>query len=484
MDILQLSEGPAVDNAPDAATCPDWLLLLDDPEPNRVIFVGRPDPAIHQWFVEAGAHVWAHDAGVTSPPADLVVIAGNDRKALGRQRARSALIAELAEACGPEAALVAPWPAGDETTQELTKHGFITLRPIRATLVSPPRGRGPGGFVAVRNHDAAPHPDAPPSWLAAFTENQPWAPGPGGWSLRVPSAYPSQKAVLMLGPTAGATPTGVLKLTRHPRFNSRLDNEFAQLRGLTSMGRAVGNRAPAALATGRVAGMSAVVEEVLQGRPFLEMTSFKTNCPLGLDAVAAITELGTTTAQPVPGLSFADPLSDLLDRFVARNRPPDLVAGFLADQIAVLAESQIPGVLFHGDMGTWNLLVSDGSVRILDWESAETPGPPLWDLMYFVRSLAVRSGRRRGLGRNRAIRRNLTMASPFNAAATDWFRSYATRVGLPAEVLAPLFHLCWMHRAVKENARLAPDQPGHYGPLCSHLVMARDQPGLRNLLAN
>lgn len=486
MSILKLPKDRAVDNSPDAPACPPWLLLLDDPEPASVCFVGLPDPAIERWFLEVGAAVSVHPAPTGADPPDVVVVTAPARRTLSRRRAAAAerdLIAELAVQVGPRTALVLPWPLRDSTSTVLASHGFVVLRPIQPILTGPGFKRGSGGYIALRNPESSVGSAPPPRWLTELGRGQSWAPGPGGWSLRVPSAYPSQKALVMLTPSPTGPATAVLKLTRHPRFNDRLDNEFTQLRQLAAIGGEASSRVPAALATGRVAGMTAVVEQAVGGRPFLEATTMKADCPLAIDAVAAITALGSSTAQPMSGGVFAEPLTELLDRFLVRHTPPDRVAGFLAEQITVLADHEVPGVLFHGDLGTWNLMADGGSVRILDWESAETPGPPLWDLAYFVRSFAVRSGRRRGLDRDRAIDRNLVANSPFNQAATTWFRSYAGQVGVQDELLAPLFHLGWMHRAVKESNRLEPDRTGHYGPLCTRLVEARDQAGLRSLLA-
>ncbi len=483
MSLLSLPTGAAVDNAPDAPVCPRWLLLLDDPEPARVLFVGATDPATVAWFTQAGAEVEHDDERPVSGPVDLldlVIIGAEVGRTSRRRGGRAALVATLAARCGPRAALTAAWSAGDTPNDALTEHGFAIIRPLGPALAGGSR-RGEPGFVAVRSGDPLRPSDDPPLWLTSLTEHQPWAAGPGGWTLRVPGAYPSQKSVVMLRPRAGGPAAGVLKLTRHPRFNERLDNEYLQLRHLADAGPDAARRAPAALASGRVAGMSAVVEEAIDGVPFLDATSLRTDCPHVQDAVAAITDLGAATVRAVPGSSFAEPLSELHERFVARHDPSVAEADYLAEQIAVLASHDVPAVLFHGDLGTWNLMVVDDAVRILDWESAEDPGPPLWDLAYFVRSLAVRSGRRRALDRDRAIDRYLVATSPFNEAATAWFGAYADRIGLADELLAPLFHLGWMHRAVKEANRLAPDQPGHYGPLCRRLARAHDAPGVRRL---
>jgi len=177
-------------------------------------------------------------------------------------------------------------------------------------------------------------------------------------------------------------------------------------------------------------------------------------------------------------------LPGLVATFVDQQQPPASTAAFLEEQVAMLLAEPPPTVAFHGDLGTWNLLVDqDDRVRILDWESAELHGPPLWDLYYFLRSFAVRSGRRRGLDRSRAIGRHLLGSSPIAHQAAAWVGAYCRRLGIAPQLTEPLFHICWMHRAVKERRRLHDGEPGHYGQLCLRMVEHRDAPSLRRLTA-
>ena len=476
-----------VDNTPGSSVCPPWLLLLDDPEPARVLVVGDPDDASVAWFRSTGSEVETQPSarvGRGGHQVDLLVIT-DSAVGRGRRAAGPDALGPLWDRCGPGSALVWPATPTARTRQRLARQGFTHLRPLDPTR---PRRRASGALVALRRPGSSTDPtDAPPPrWLAELTQDQPWAPGTGGWSLRVPGDYPSQKAVMVTRPRPGATASGLVKVTRHPRFNPRLDNEFDQLRlladpdGSSGADRPPSHRAPAALAHGRVAGLTVVVEEAIDGRPFLQSSRLDARCTLADDAVRAIGDLrrpGTAS-----GGALAERLHTIHEQFVAAVQPDTDVSQFLAHQIETIAAAELPDVTFHGDLGTWNLMVADGSVRILDWESAEPSGPPLWDLAYFTRSYMVRAGRRRGLGRQRAIGRHLLGTSPLNAVASGWIRGYADRVGLDPTLLEPLFHTCWMHRAVKEQTRLSGDRTGHYGPLCVRLVTDRQAPGLRSLV--
>jgi aminoglycoside phosphotransferase (APT) family kinase protein len=61
-------------------------------------------------------------------------------------------------------------------------------------------------------------------------------------------------------------------------------------------------------------------------------------------------------------------------------------------------ELDLPVVWRHGDFLSINILRSNRSIRVVDWEHAE-PGLPLDDLLYFARGVAV-TPRRRGQARD------------------------------------------------------------------------------------
>jgi aminoglycoside phosphotransferase (APT) family kinase protein len=198
--------------------------------------------------------------------------------------------------------------------------------------------------------------------------------------------------------------------------------------------------------------------------------------------------LARATADPdvAAPAAVAGALEDLLGRFVSVYGASAGEEAFLREQIERVrrSTSPFPVVLQHGDPGPWNLLAIPGDgVAFLDWEAAEEPGPPLWDLFYFLRSFVVQSSRRRRVrNRLRAASDDLLAITPVTRAAAGWVAAYRTAVGVPAELVEPLFHCCWMHRAVKEATRIGPGRRGHYAELSGLLVDRRAEPGLRLLL--
>jgi hypothetical protein len=468
-----LRPAPALGNRPGDLTCPNWLFELDDPAPGRAILGTASSPQVLRWFHDRRIPVDLVAPGTISlpPPAPLLVLDSRLSGSAGRRlqdptwlRATNAVV--LARA--PDAA----W------ARALRAAGLGRIRAVR-TQGAP---RRPAATVHLAS--APRTPDAGrvdlPAWLASLLPPG-GLPGRATWSLRVPTAYPSQKAVAIV-PADDPTGTVVVKVTRHPRFNERLENEAATLETIAGWDESIARRVPRMVATGEVAGLAAVAQQAIAGEPFLRRAALRPGCDLAEDAVAAITDVGATTRRNDAG-AWCGRLEGLLERFVEGHAPPPAVAAHLTDQVARLVADPPPAVLFHGDLGTWNLWVDPGDhVWILDWESAELAGPPLWDLLYFARSLAVRAGRRRGQTRHRAIGRHLLGSSPLALQTAGWVQRYGERLELAPRQIEALLHTCWMHRAVKEQARLLPGDPGHYGPLCIRMIEQRDAPGLRRLV--
>jgi hypothetical protein len=130
------------------------------------------------------------------------------------------------------------------------------------------------------------------------------------------------------------------------------------------------------------------------------------------------------------------------------------------------------------------LVQPDGRVAVLDWESAER-GLPLWDLFYFMASFASLAGRARGLRRLDAFALHFAGNSPLATRFAAATAAYVRRVQVPAELVEPLFHTCWMHRALKESTRRRPDDlhRAHYGRILQLAIARRAAPGLQRLFA-
>ena len=307
------------------------------------------------------------------------------------------------------------------------------------------------------------------------------------WALSTPGSYLSQKAIWYLVPPGATEPDLVAKVTRQPALNGRLENEVAILRHIVSMDFGPKIAIPRALAIGRSDGLAIAVESALPGRPFASRARPRPGDPALAIAVEWLTRMGAATRAPVAPAAIAESLGRAVDRCARLYALTSGEQAFLADQVERVAAHGCPTVLMHGDPGTWNLLLtSDHHLGVLDWEAAELDGLPLWDLFHLLRAYASASASSRWLPHRslKLARRHLVDGSPLTDAFASAVASYRLAVGLPEEVVEPLYHLGWVHRAVKEASRLTPDRlaGGHYIRLLRAGMSGGPRPGLDRLL--
>ena len=119
------------------------------------------------------------------------------------------------------------------------------------------------------------------------------------------------------------------------------------------------------------------------------------------------------------------------------------------------ARRELPAVLQHNDLGTWNTVwAAPGEFTVLDWESARADGLPLWDLLYFaVDALGLLDGARTAEQRAEHAIRLLRGELPASDTLFDTIRRYVARLAIPAEAVGPLATLCWLHHGLSHVRR-------------------------------
>jgi hypothetical protein len=334
------------------------------------------------------------------------------------------------------------------------------------------------GFVAGRSRDVpgprpsdaaaaeAPARAGPPRWLVDALAIAGLAIGDHRWVCSVPGEYASQKAIWYLFGPGSVEPDMVVKMTRDPAFNGRLENEVMMLRRLEQVDLGPRIRVPQALSIGSSHGLAIAVESRVGGDPFAARARVGPADPALRSAVEWLTRMGAATRSAVEPSALRAALTAVVERC---SRMYDLTAmeqAFLADRVERVVDSGCPTVFMHGDPGTWNLLLTaDSHLRILDWEAAEPDGLPLWDLFHLLRAYATLASSpwlpHRSL---RLARRHLITGSALTPAFAAAVARYRDALALPTAVVEPLYHLGWVHRAVREAARLTPDRldRGHY----------------------
>ncbi|MGH9147929.1 MAG: phosphotransferase [Vicinamibacterales bacterium] len=137
--------------------------------------------------------------------------------------------------------------------------------------------------------------------------------------------------------------------------------------------------------------------------------------------------------------------------------PGDGVARHLIDRTSCVAralyEEDVPLVFEHRDFCPLNILVDhDGAIGVVDWELGEPDGLPALDLFFFLTAAAFA---RDGAGTEK---RCLAAFRTAFFGPTAWARPhisrYANRVGLSADLLKPLFILCWSRHVTTLARRL------------------------------
>lgn len=300
--------------------------------------------------------------------------------------------------------------------------------------------------------------------------------------------YNSNKTIFYAFAPHKAKPDIVIKMTRAPEFNARLENEYRVLARLEQERLVARDSFPQPLFFGMHAGLVVVGQKAVHGEPFRSRTQAQAQCPLAQQALAWMTQLAANSVKKISPEQTRASLEALLQRFIANYPFAKNEAVFLSNQIQTLAESAqtFPLVFQHGDPGTWNMLVSpEGKLIVIDWEAGEPNGVPLWDMFYFMRSFGNWCARKAGVRDTlKAFAQNFLEPSEVGALLIETVENYCNRIGLQRNLVGPLLYTCWMHRALKESTRLTGTEleQGHYFNLLKLCIEQHEAPALQALL--
>ncbi len=151
-------------------------------------------------------------------------------------------------------------------------------------------------------------------------------------------------------------------------------------------------------------------------------------------------------------------LTNFINSFGAILDQRDLEATHqILKQIEVL-----PSICEHRDFSPWNaLIMSDGELGILDWESAEIDGLPLLDLIYFLTYLTFfvegAMETKRFVAAYRMCWDAQTSSGQVNA---ECVRRYCDALQLDEDVAPALRLFTWLLHSRSEYARLRADAGG------------------------
>jgi hypothetical protein len=308
------------------------------------------------------------------------------------------------------------------------------------------------------------------------------------WALAAPGDYRSQKVLLFLFDDDGGA-RSVVKITRDPGYNPRLENEWRALTLLEQQGIGSPRTRPSPLFLGHHAGLAVLGQTAVRGIPFTQCTQSREAWQHARSVVESLLELGATTShRPEDPGDVVALLRAALTRFDELYRPAQQTTEFLAEQVEAIADGGdgLRLVFQHGDPGPWNLLLTpEGQPVFLDWEAADPEGLPLWDLFHFLRSFGLSIPQRRRRDPLRCFADQMLGTSELNRVLVDATDRYCVATALSPRLVEPLFFLCWVHRAIKEASRLPLDrlQSGRYLNILRLAIERRDAPGLQRLFS-
>lgn len=300
----------------------------------------------------------------------------------------------------------------------------------------------------------------PPAYVRALAQSADIDLEEYHWILSARGEYSTRKVLFFLTAPDQQTPSYIVKMTRDPAFNVRLENEYQALETLYDRGVGTPETLPKPLFCGHHAGLAIVGESIIEGEAFAKKTQRNANCPYLQAAIHFLSTLGTATADSTAATpsQVAQALETLFNRFQAIYQLKPAQATFLAEQIQQIRQSPalFPLVFQHGDPGPWNMMVTpSGQVAVLDWEAAESQGIPLWDLFYFLRSYALDIARAGGVNDGlQGYKQQFLADTPLSRLVVETVQAYCQTIGLSTTLILPLFYTCWMHRALKEATRL------------------------------
>lgn len=519
-----------------------WRLLLPSPGLERMVIVGTPSPADLRALTDARATVYVlpipglrgqrrrrriregegvHPVSGERLPAgdgevDAVVVLGRRAVSLlGHPDRRR----ELERVMSPHAVIYvqhhgrrSPLPAGafpGRTHHRLrigTSGGELRWAApaadaaavaVARSLGADPAGGGVRGaaarLLARARSGFAPRASAgelfsprraggPPRYIRRVAEEAGVTLDGRRWAMAIPGTYASNKAIFLVFPDDGEEPDLIVKVARRAAQAPRLENEDRVLTMLGSTRWSEDRSSPSPLFSGMYGGTRILGETAISGEPFRVRTTAEPDCPYARAVVDRLVELVGETAEPADPSEHHERLTDLLGRYRSIYRPDVRRSAFLQRQVESIGGARLPVVFQHGDPGTWNIRVRpDGSVGFLDWEAGDPRGVPLWDLFYFLRSFGVTVSRAHGIHDSlRAFERQYLERTDLAAVQSDAVRRACDATGVPPAFVEPLFHTCWMHRAVKQASRLPRRKlrRGHYERLLRAGIDGREAPGL------
>jgi hypothetical protein len=245
-------------------------------------------------------------------------------------------------------------------------------------------------------------------------------------------------------------PLWVLKFARVADYAEPFDRDERGLTVAAAAGGIVAARVPRLVGRFIWEGVHASLETAAPGyrlRELLTAPRKRTEKLWLIDLLAMwIVEMCNETAAPPAALhaELSRLVGNVVPRWTTEGATDQLVRGL----------RNLPAVLQHNDLGSWNVLVRNGDFTVVDWESSRRHGLPLWDLFYFLAdALALLDGEIAGETRHEHTTALFRGDTPSSEILFRWTRTAVRELEIPPETVGTLATLCWMHHSLSPVER-------------------------------
>lgn len=262
-------------------------------------------------------------------------------------------------------------------------------------------------------------------------------------------ADPFSRAAFYVFERDAKEPGWVVKFSRVPGLDSLFDLDEAGLRLAAQTGGPVAAVAPRLLGRFELGGgLHAAAETAAVGVRLGAVLSSRAPRAERLAAVERLADWLVTvardTAAPAPALDAT------LARLGREVVPEWVHAGLSADMLDGLPP--LGSVFVHGDLHGENVFVAKTRFTVLDWESAQANGPPVWDLLYFLAdTLATLDGAMSADDRAEHFVQLFRGDIPASEVLFRRTREVAAASALPVGAVGPLATLLWLELALLET---------------------------------
>jgi hypothetical protein len=320
---------------------------------------------------------------------------------------------------------------------------------IAKTLLS--RGLLPGAVPALT---VGLRSEASPFLLAAAAEYG--VPLDAGWFMTLGGFDVLSRSVFQLFGAGETEPRWVVKFTRVPGHTEPFDRDERGVRLVETAGDHVSAHVPRILGRFEAEGLDASVETAAAGyrlTDFMLRSVSRAEKVRVVESVADwIVELGKRTSAGGDTLQAERKrlANEVIPLFRRDGIQPSLVDGL----------QDLPSVLRHGNLGTWNVIARDpDTFSVIDWETAREHGVPLCDLVFFLSNALLHlDGATAVESRDQHTRQLFLGELPSSEILFRWVRTAVVAFGLPAEMVGSIVTLCWLDHAADDAARAS--QPG------------------------